>query len=160
VREIEREVERMDVLEGEQVARQLKNLINEKMQVHEESVDLTVKSISRVAATGSIDFGGSEYGAGEKALLSPKKLNPADKYGWWLLATGEFLVEYNEELALPPHHLAILQPHERLIECGVSHNTQVITDPGQKLLALIRVSQADLRVKENARISKLIILRH
>jgi deoxycytidine triphosphate deaminase len=150
----------MDVLEGEQVARQLKNLISEKAQVHAESVDLTVKSIFRIATTGSIDFGGSEYVAGERVPLVPKKVNPGDKYGWWLLATGEFLVEFNEELALPPHHLGIVQPHERLIESGATHNTQFVTEPGQKLLALIHVCQADVRIKENARISKLIILRH
>ncbi|RJP19587.1 MAG: hypothetical protein C4520_12645 [Candidatus Abyssobacteria bacterium SURF_5] len=150
----------MDVLEGDQVARQLKNLISEKIQVHSESVDLTVKSLYRVATTGSIDFGGTEYVPGERVALMPKKLRPEDKYGWWLLAAGDFLVEYGEELVLPPHHLAIIQPHERLIECGVTHNTLLVTDPGQKLSTLIQVCQADVRIKENARISKLIILRH
>lgn len=150
----------MDVLEGAHVARQLKNLISEKKQVHAESVDLTVKSIFRVATTGSVDFGGSEYVPGEKVPLVPKKVNPSDKYGWWLLATGEFLVEYNEELALPPHHLGIIEPHERLIESGVTHNTQFITEPGRRLLSLIHVCQADVRIKENARISRLMILRH
>jgi deoxycytidine triphosphate deaminase len=150
----------MDVLEGEQVARLLQNLIHEKTQVHGESVDLTVRSIYRMATTGSIDFGGSEYSAGEKVLLTPKKIKPEDKYGWWLLAAGEYLVEYNEELALPPHHLAIVQPHERLIETGVTHNTLLIADPGQKLSTLIQVCQADVRIKQNARISKLLILLH
>jgi len=150
----------MDVLEGEQVARLLQNMIHEKTQVHGESVDLTVRSIYRMATTGSIDFGGSEYAAGRKVLLTPKKTKPEDKYGWWLLAAGEYLVEYNEELALPPHHLAIIQPHERLIETGVTHNTLLITEPGQELSTLIQVCQADARIKENARISKLIILLH
>ncbi len=150
----------MDVLEGEQVARQLKNLIHEKTQVHAESVDLTVKAIFRIATTGSIDFSGSEYTSGERIRLTPSKTNPSDKYGWWLLATGEFLVEYNEELELPPHHLAIIQPHPRLIQIGATHNTQLITEPEQKLTCLIHVCQADVRIKENARISKLIVLQH
>ncbi|UCD56351.1 MAG: hypothetical protein JSV16_11005 [Candidatus Hydrogenedentota bacterium] len=149
-----------DILMGDQVAKLLRNLIHEKTQIQGESVDLTVRSISRVATTSSIDFGGSEFAPGEKVALVPKKLSPDDKYGWWLLAAGEFLVEYNEELSLPPHHLGIIQPHERLIESGVTHCTRFITEPGEKILSLIHVCQADVRIKENARISKLIVLRH
>ena len=55
-----------DILSGEQVAKLVKNLIYEKTQVHAESVDLTVKSISRIATTGSIDFGGSEFVSGQR----------------------------------------------------------------------------------------------
>lgn len=149
-----------DILSGEQVAKLVKNLIYEKTQVHAESVDLTVKSISRIATTGSIDFGGSEFASGQRVPLVSKKLDPADKYGWWFLATGDFLVEYNEELALPPHHLGILQPHERLLENGVSHSTRFITEPIARPMSLIHVCQADVRIKENARISKLLVLQH
>ncbi len=149
-----------DILEGEQVAKLLRNLVYEKKQVHAESVDLTVKSISRIATTGSIDFGGSEFDPGERIELACSKPNPSDKYGWWFLSAGDFIVEYNEELALPPHHLGILEPHERLLECGVTHNVRFITDPGENLLSLIHVGQADVRIKQNARLSKLIVLLH
>ncbi len=149
-----------DILRGVEAAKLLKNMIHEKTQVHSESVDLTVKSITRVATVGSLDFGGSEFAPGEKVPLAPKKIKPDDKYGWWLLATGEFLVEYNEELSLPPHHLGIIQPHERLIECGVTHSTRFVTEADERLLSLIHVCQADVRIKENARISKLIVLQH
>jgi len=37
-----------DILEGEQVAKLLHNLVYEKKQVHVRSVDLTVKSVSRI----------------------------------------------------------------------------------------------------------------
>jgi deoxycytidine triphosphate deaminase len=147
-----------DILEGAQAAMLLSNMVYEKKQVHERSVDLTAKSISRVATTGSIDFGGSEYAPGEKVSLAPSKLDPSDEYGWWYLSAGEFLVEYNEKLSLPSDHLAILQPHERLIECGTTHGTRLITESEEKLFSLIHVCQADVHIKENARISKLIVM--
>lgn len=149
-----------DILEGEQIGKLLRNLVYEKTQIHSESVDLTVKTISRIATTSSIDFGGSEYLPGKRVMLAPRKIDPVDKYGWWSLAEGEFLVNYNEDLSLPPHHLGILQPHERLIEAGVTHGTRFITESGEKLISLVRVSQADVRIKENARISKLFVLQH
>ncbi len=148
-----------EILDGERTAGLLANLIYRKKQVRPRSVDLTIKSLSRIATTGVLDFGGSEYSAGEKVTLSPKKMEPSDEYGWWYLAAGDFLVEYNEELSLPLNHLAILQPHERLIECGVTHGVRLITEPDEKLISLIHVCQADVRIKENARISSLIVLR-
>lgn len=150
----------VDILEGDQVARLVRNLVYAKKQVHVESLDLTVSSIWRIATTGSVDFGGGEFATGERIELAPKKMNPADEYGWWYLAEGDYLSGYNEELMLPPHHLGILQPHERLIECGVTHGTRFITESDEKLLSLVHVGQADVRIKENARISKLIVMQH
>ena len=149
-----------DILEGVQTAELLRNLVHKTTQVHESSVDLTVKSISRIATTSSLDFGGSEFAPGERVALVPKKMKADDKYGWWLLAEGDFLIEYNEELSLPPHHLAIVQPHERLIESGATHGVRFFTEPNEQLLALIQVGKADMRIKENARVSKLIVLQH
>jgi len=148
-----------DILSGKKATALLSNLVYEKKQVNRQSIDLTVKSVSRVATTGKIDFGGSEYAAGEKVALTPEKLDSSDEYGWWYLAAGEFLVEYNERLSLPSDHIAILQPHERLMECGATHDTRLITETGEKLFSMMHVCQADVRIKENARVSKLIIVR-
>jgi deoxycytidine triphosphate deaminase len=150
----------MDVLTGEQVARLLKHMVVPEVQVRAESVDLTVKSVSRVATTGAVDFAGIEFLPGERVALIPKPSRPTDKHGWWLLAAGEFLVEYNEELTLPPHHLAIIQAHGRLMETGVTHTTRFITETEQALFSIIHVCQADVRIQENARISELIVLQH
>lgn len=147
-----------EILEGEQAAELLRNLVYEKKQVHGWSVDLTVKSISRVATTGSLDFGGSEFAPSERIALSPQKMDPSSEYGWWHLAAGDFLVEYNEELSLSANQFAILQPHERLMECGATHGTRLIIEPEEKLFSLLNVCEADVRIKENARISKLIVM--
>ena len=64
----------------------------------------------------------------------------------------------SETLSLPSHHAGIIQPHERLIDSGATHDTRLITEPDEKLRSLIRVNQPELRIKENARVSKLIVL--
>jgi deoxycytidine triphosphate deaminase len=150
----------VEFLEGQHVGKLLRNMIHEKTQVHAKSVDLTMKAVSRIATTSSIDFGGSEFAPGDRVTLMPKKMDPSDKYGWWLLAAGEFLIEYNECLSLPPRHIAIIQPHQRLIEAGATHETRLIAEPTERLMSLVQVCQADVRIKENARISELIVLRN
>ena len=152
-----------DMPGGENLAKLVKNLVYEKGQTHSRSLDLTVRSISRIATTGNIDFGGGEYAPGERITLEPKKMDPSAEYGWWHLPAGDFLVEYNEELSEElfalANSLAILQPHERLLECGATHAARFITEPEERLFSLIHVCQADIRIKENARVSKLIVLR-
>jgi deoxycytidine triphosphate deaminase len=149
----------MDILDGAQVAKSLADLVYEKTQVHARSVDLTVKSISTIQSGGTLDFGGSEFAPAERAAITPEKLQPDDKYGWWSLDEGDYLLEYNEELALPTGHAAVVQPHERIIESGITHNTHLIVESDEKLLAIVRVSRAGVRIKENARISKLVMLK-
>ena len=147
------------ILDGARVAEMVANLVYEKKQVRAKSLDLTVNSISEIGACGRLDFGGGEFLPGERVALDPVKPDPSDQYGWWHLSAGEFVMEYNEEFALPPGHVAILQAHERLIECGVSHAARIITEPAEGLQSLVRVCRAGVEIKQNARVSKLIVLR-
>ncbi len=147
------------MLDGARVAEMVANLVYEKKQVHAKSLDLTVGSICEVASGGRLDFGGGEFEPGKRAALDPVKKESSDEYGWWRLPAGEFMAEYNEEFALPPGHMAILQPHERLVECGVSHAARFITEPDEKLFSLIHVGRAGVEIKQNARVSKLVVLR-
>lgn len=149
----------MNIINGNQAARLLKNLVYEKKQVHSASVDLTVKSIARILSAGILDFGGSEFKPGESLVIDAQKSDPAEKYGWWFLDKGEYLLEYNEELSLPDRHIAIIQPHERIIEAGITHGVRFLTEPDEKLMSIIRVAQAGVRIKENARVSNLIVLK-
>jgi deoxycytidine triphosphate deaminase len=149
----------MVILEGNQTAKLLKNLVYEKKQIHSESVDLTVKSISRLCSTGSLDFGGSEFAPGERETIEPKKSDESEEYGWWALDEGDYFVEYNEDLFLQAEHFAIIQPHERIVEAGITHGMRLITEPDEKLISVIRVGRAGIRIKENARVSKLILLK-
>jgi len=148
----------MNILEGSQMAQFLANLVYEKKQVHSMSIDLTVKSIAKVSSGGSLDFGGSEFKPGDREIIEPQKSEPSEKYGWWSLDAGDYFVEYNEELSLPSGHIAIIQPHERIIESGITHGTRFMTESDEKLISLIHVGRSGVHIKENARISNLIVV--
>lgn len=147
----------MDIVDGARAAKSLAAMVYEKTQVHASSVDLTVKSILTIQSGGALDFGGSEFVPAESAAVVPEKLEPDDKYGWWSLDEGDYVLEYNEELSLPAGHIAFVQPNQRIIQGGITHDTRLIAEPEEKLLAIIRVGRAGIRIKENARVSKLVM---
>ncbi len=137
----------------------INNIIHEKKQVEGYGVYLTIGKIFRLTTKGEVDFGGSEYKESEKQEINPKKRKPEDKYGWWDLAHGEYLIEFNEELQdlLPAAKLVILQPSERITLNGAFHSTKVIEKKGIIRVTLY-VGKNGINIKENARVSKLIVL--
>jgi len=149
----------MKILEGSQILQLLANLVYVKKQVHSASVDLTVKSIANMSLGGSLDFGGSEFKPGDREVIEPEKSDPSEKYGWWSLDEGDYFVEYNEELSLPSGCIAIIQPHERIIESGTTHASRFVTESDDRLVSMIHVGRGGIHIKENARISNLIVMR-
>jgi hypothetical protein len=135
------------------------NIIYEKNQVEDYSVYLTINKVFQFTGKAEIDFGGSEYKKAETEEIKTFKRKPEDKYGWWELSEGEYLVEFNEELEklLPESKLVILQPSERITLNGTSHATKIIEKKGKFRLTL-HVGKNGINIKENARISKLIAL--
>ncbi len=135
------------------------NIIYEKKQVEGDSLYLTVSKIFRLTTKGEIDFGGSEYKESEKEIIEPVKRKPEDKYGWWDLSLGEYFVEFNEKLQdiIPEDKLVILQPSERLTKNGASHPIRVLQKKG-KISTILYVGKNGINIKENARVSRLIVL--
>ncbi len=81
---------------GSEAADRIKNLIHKDTQTGEDKVYLTVKQIYSLDKRGSLDFGGSELNLAERKPLLPKKKLAEDKYGWWNLNQGMYLIEFNE----------------------------------------------------------------
>ncbi len=137
----------------------ISNIIHEKKQVEDYGVFLTIGKVFQFAGKGEIDFGDSEYKESEIKEVNPVKRNSEDKYGWWNLPHGEYLIEFNEELhkLLPAAKLVILQPSERLTLNGAFHTTKVIEKKGKIRLTLY-IGKNGINIKENARVSKLIVL--
>ncbi len=137
----------------------ISNIIHEKKQVEDYGVFLTIGKVFRFNSSGEIDFGDSEYKRCKIREIKPVKRKEEDKYGWWELPGGEYLIEFNEKLqeVLPDAQLVILQPSERITLNGAFHSTKVIEKKGKIRLTLY-VGKNGIKIKENARVSKLIVL--
>lgn len=148
----------MRYLPGSEVTEALENLIYSKTQQHDYETDLTVGAIFRVIGPGSLDFGGSEYAAAEREPLEPQKPSADDRYGWWDLSPGSYIVRFNETINLAEDQIGFIQPHERLVLAGGHHPAFYFRGSRESLEIVLNTGTGGLRIKENARISKLLIL--
>ena len=123
------------------------------------SAVLTVKSIARIIGEGALDFGGSEYSKVEVSRLQPEKQNSDDKYGWWHLSPGQYLVEFNESIYPPEGTEVMLHSWTPAVAAGVSHPVEVITGERSPMFTHITVGPQGLAVKENARMAQVTIVR-
>jgi hypothetical protein len=132
----------------------LDGIVHGETQAGEDEYDLTTDRILRLQAPGRIDFGGGEMTEPETEPLDTKKRHAEDEYGWWNLEPGNYLLEYNEQLDLQSERV-LLQPRPALAETGVSHPTMVVRElPRVPLI----VPPSGARIKENARVSRLVPL--
>lgn len=148
----------MRYLTGGEVAAHLEGVLHKDTQQHDYETDLTAGAIYRMTGAGALDFGGSEYMQAPREPLQPQKDDPGADYGWWTLDQGAYIVRYNERVRPTPTQVAFIQPHERLLLAGGYHAAFHFRAPRETLETLLIVGPGGLRVKENARISKLLIV--
>jgi len=144
---------------GEEIAKFVAGLIHPKTQIQEHAVDLTLKSVFKLTGRGSLDFGGSEYCPCRGDKIDSRKRQPDDPYGWWDLEGGDYLLEYNETISIPEKTVGILEAHHRLIVAGALHNVHLLIPPDTLPASLLHVGERGVDIKENARVSQLIVLR-
>ncbi|MFP4430975.1 MAG: hypothetical protein ACLFPV_06980 [Spirochaetaceae bacterium] len=131
------------------------NIVHEGKQVPENEVAiiLTVKRIGRTSAAGALDFGGSEYKQADVEWFEPQKKQEDDKYGWWNLTSGDYVVEYNESVHPAEGQRFHFQIWPPALYNGVTHPSEVIASSRDPLRSSIRVGAAGADIKENARVS-------
>lgn len=144
----------MRTLSSDETAEQIDNIIHLDTQKGDAGVDLTVNAVYKIGGVGKLDFGGSEYEQAERLELHPERKSREDDYGWWKLTPGEYIVEYNESFV--GDGVARVYPHTRLLQAGATHSA-FRPERGEDLVALLQVSEGGVHIKENARISTLII---
>jgi len=149
----------MQLLTGKEVLSRIEGVLNPKYQVHGTAVDLTVKNIYAVDPVGRVDFGGTEYVPAGKVAIAAQRYTREDKYQWWDLSRGAYLVEFNETLQLAEDELGLLEPEERLLRAGASHAAHFMRGRVAPLETLLDVSTLRLQIKQNARIARVRIFR-
>ncbi len=146
------------ILEGNSLEDLVLNTISKAKQISQIYVDLTLRRLYRLKSGASLDFGGSEFVPGSTEPVLPVKRQPDDSYGWWELHEGYYQMEFNEKLALEGGRIAILQPHPHLLAGGCVHPTLVLRDIREDNRIPLWVPKIGIHIKENARISRVIII--
>lgn len=148
-----------DILDLDETRARVDGLIHLDTQRAAAGIDLTAGEIFRLTGPGSLDFGGGELEAADRAKVVPELRDGDDDYGWWELRAGSYVVRYNESLDLEDGELAHVFPLERVLVAGASHAAFVADGPREPLEALLSVGAAGCNIKENARVSRLIVLK-
>jgi hypothetical protein len=142
---------------GEEMIALTSKLISAKKQQGAFSLDLTVNEIRKIDQGGALDFGGSEFQEASTTLLKPEKKSAEEPYGWWKLGEGHHLIKFNEKIDLKNQGLILIFPHIRLLAAGGSHPC-IIADIDKDIRVLLIVGIHGLSIKENARVSKALVL--
>ena len=147
----------MELLSGKDASAHVKGILHAQYQVHGSSIHLTARTVSSLDSNGQIDFGGGEYVAAGRSQLTLQRLRLEDKYLWWDLGRGSFIVQCNETLHLAPNQIALIEPEDRLLRTGAWHVPLFVRGHIDPVEILMDVGVPRLRVKENARIARVRI---
>ena len=130
----------------------LEGTIHRDSQVDAHGVHLTVAEILSPHSRGRIDFGGKELKACSLHPLELSEHSPGDRYGWWRMEGGGYVVRFNETLkaGAPP---VLLVSNQRLLSCGCSVAPAIFT--GGEIRSVLTVPGTGAAIKQNSRIALL-----
>ncbi len=149
----------MEPVGGQEGAARLTGMISARHQVHAYALNLTARQIYALEPTGMVDFGGTEYAPSSRTAVASLRKQREDKYEWWDLARGCYILEFNEGLSLADNEIALLEPDDRLLRCGATHSTTFLRGQGERLETLLFVGTMSVQIKQNARVSRVRIFR-
>jgi len=144
-------------LSGEELEDYVKGIIHEETQIADRGLDLTVSKICRPTSAAELDFGGSEEKTPDLRNIKPERRSPEDDYGWWNLEAGIYIIGFNEDITVD-EGLAAIVPLRRLTSGGSFH-PPVIFSGELSDNVILSVNSSGLKIKENARLSRLIVWR-
>ncbi len=146
------------VVAASDILKHLEGLVHGQTQLSDRRVDLTVKQVYKQEGPGALDFGGSEYAESERTEIATEKQDPNDSHGWWALDEGHYLMAFNETVAVPSGCIALITPHCRATVNGLEHTALVLVEKDPMPIVGFSVSERGIRIKENARVSTLLLL--
>jgi dUTP pyrophosphatase len=121
-------------------------------QVQPNGFDLTLREVASVASAGSITVDNRRR---RVSALTPLAFSAR---GDIELATGIYVVTYNEVVRLPRNIMALGRPRSSLLRCGVSVGTAVWDAgyEGRSQSLLVVHNPAGFRVERHARLTQLV----
>jgi hypothetical protein len=130
----------------------LEGTVHRDRQVDPRGVHLTVAGIDHAHTKGEVDFGGSEMKPAVSRAVTVTLHSPGDKFAWWRLEPGTYIVKFNEKLkpGAPP---MLLTGNERVLACGCTVAATVVSEG--ELSSVLTVPDVGVNVKQNARVALL-----
>lgn len=148
----------MRILDAEDLLDCVDGIVHFDTQRAPQGLDLNVEAVFRIEGPGRLDFGGSEFEPAARETVEPGLAAPDDDYGWWELTAGSYLVGYNETPELADRQVGLVHALPRLQRAGASHPAFVVDGDEVTLGTLLTVGEGGCRLKENGRISRLLVL--
>ena len=151
----------MSVLSGNDIRRLLKGKpplvegwLDLDQQVQANGFDLTLRDVAVVSSQGQIAVDNRDRVI---SSLSPLSF---DRSGWLDLASGIYMITYNEIVHLPKDVMALGRPRSSLLRCGVGVGTAVWDAgyEGRSQSLLVVHNPHGFRVQKNARITQLVFM--
>ncbi len=133
----------------------VEQMIDQKLQVQPNGIELTLQRVEAHESSGSIAFDNSE-----RKLPTTKKMD-FDKEGWIHLPKGIYKIVFNEIVNIPKNIAAIAKPRSSLLRCGATIETAVWDAgySGRSESLLVVHNEKGFNVKKNARVLQLLFFR-
>ena len=130
-------------------------MIDPKLQVQPNGIELTLQRVEAHDGPGAIAFDNSE-----RKLPGTKKID-FDEEGWVHLLKGSYKIVFNEIVNIPKNLAAIAKPRSSLLRCGATVETAVWDAgySGRSESLLVVYNNDGFRVKKDARVLQLLFFR-
>lgn len=144
----------MTVLEGKKAAKYVHDLINRKLQIQINGVDLTIGEVYKFSEQGMLNFDNSHRKIPKTKLITPEN-------DWYDLKPGTYLVRYRESVEVPLDCIALVFPRSSLLRMGVMLHTAVYDSgyKGRGIGLLIVFNPFGIKLSKDARIGQIVFIR-
>jgi dUTP pyrophosphatase len=138
-----------------QVPPLLEGYINLEEQLQTNGFDLTLREVASLQTAGRI------MRSNRQRLVSELRLLAFDSEESVALASGSYIITYNEVVHLPKDLMALGRPRSSLLRCGVNVGTAVWDAgyEGRSQSLLMVYNPHGFSVQRNARVMQLVFLK-
>lgn len=133
----------------------VQSMIDSRIQVQVNGIELTLRQVERITEAGSIDFTNQERKVSRATKLE------FDANGWIHLSKGYYKVLFNEIVNISKDIVALARPRSTLLRNGVTVETALWDSgySGRSESLLIVLNTKGCNFKKNARLIQLVFFK-